>query len=86
MLDPVFSLRRVVRLVPGASVAVAFTTGRPQDRDQALALATRFANLGAVDRAFREAAALVHTRLAELNLYLTRCRSVSAIGVARSIY
>jgi len=35
-----------------------------------LALATRFANLGAVDRAFREAAALVHTRLAGLNLSL----------------
>ena len=68
VLDPVFCLRRVVRLVPGASVAVAFTTGRPQDRDQALALATRFADLGAVDRAFGEATARVHARLAELNL------------------
>jgi cyclic beta-1,2-glucan synthetase len=32
VLDPVFCLRRVVRLVPGASVAFAFTTGRPEDR------------------------------------------------------
>jgi cellobiose phosphorylase len=68
VLDPVFCLRRVVQLAPGASAALAFTTGRPQDRDHALTLASRFADLGAVERAFREAAALVHARLAELTL------------------
>jgi cellobiose phosphorylase len=70
VLDPVFCLRRVVRLAPGASVALALTTGRPQDRDQALALASRFADLEAVDRVFSDAAVLVQARLAELNVSL----------------
>ena len=77
VLDPIFSLRRRVRLSPGAS-AVAFTTGRPRNRDEALALAIRFANLGAVDRAFDEAASSVHARLVELKLRLMMPKCFSA--------
>ena len=68
VLDPIFSLRRRVRLSPGASTVLAFTTAIPRNRDEALALAIRFSDLGAVDRAFDEAASSVHARLVELNL------------------
>jgi cyclic beta-1,2-glucan synthetase len=68
VLDPIFSLRRGVRLSPGASTVLAFTTAIPRNRDEALALALRFSDLGAVDRAFDEAASSVHARLVELNL------------------
>ena len=68
VLDPVFSLRRRVRVEPGASAVLAFTTAAPEDRDQALALAARFGSLEAVDRVFEEAAASEAARLAELGL------------------
>ena len=68
VLDPIFSLRRMVRLSPGESTVLAFTTAIPRDRDEALALAIRFSDLGAIDRAFEEAALSVEARLAELNL------------------
>ena len=68
VLDPIFSLRRRVRVEPGASAVLAFTTAAPEDRDQALALAARFGSLEAVDRVFEEAAASEAARLAELGL------------------
>ena len=68
VLDPIFSLRRTVRLSPGESTVLAFTTAMPRDRDEALAMASRFSDLGAVNRAFHEAASSVETRLTELNL------------------
>ena len=68
VLDPIFSLRRMVRLSPGESAVLAFTTAMPRDREEALALASRFSDLEAIDRAFDEAASSVKARLAELNL------------------
>jgi cellobiose phosphorylase len=68
VLDPIFSLRRVVRLSPGASTVLRFTTGAPRDRDEALALANRFSDLREIDRAFEEAISSVKARLAQLNL------------------
>ena len=68
VLDPIFSLRRRVRLSPGASTVLAFTTAIPRNRDEALALAARFRSIGEVDRAFDEAASSVAARLVELKL------------------
>ena len=54
VLDPIFSLRRMVRLLPGESTVLAFTTAIPRDRDEAMVLAVRFSALEAIDRAFGE--------------------------------
>ena len=42
VLDPVFSLRRRVRLEPGGSARVAFTTAVAESREEALALADQY--------------------------------------------
>jgi len=38
VLDPVFSLRRSVRLAPGTSAVLAFNTATPRDREEGLAV------------------------------------------------
>ena len=70
VLDPVFSLRSIVQLAPGASTVLAFTTAAPRDRDEALALAGRFSDLREVDRAFDEAIPAGQALLAEMDLSL----------------
>src|SRR5262245_352550 len=52
VLDPVFSLRRVLRLAPGAEATVAFVTGAADSREDAVALAEQFRDLAAAERAF----------------------------------
>src|SRR5262249_56694900 len=51
VLDPVFSLRRRVRVAPGASVSVAFTTAVAETREEALALADQYHDFHGVTRA-----------------------------------
>ena len=51
VLDPIASLRVRVRLEPGRSATVAFTTIVTDTRDDALAAADRNRNLGAAERA-----------------------------------
>src|SRR6516225_3164173 len=68
VLDPVFSLRQRIRVEPGASTVLAFTTAAPEDRVQALALAARFRSLENVDRVFEETTASDVARRAELGL------------------
>jgi cyclic beta-1,2-glucan synthetase len=68
VLDPVFSLRQRIRVQPGASAVLAFTTAAPADRDQALGLAARFGTLETVGLAFEQATASHAARLAELGL------------------
>ena len=68
VLDPIFSLRERVALAPGSSTALAFTTAAPRDRDEALALASRFRDMTAVDRVFCEGVAQGQARLAELSI------------------
>jgi cellobiose phosphorylase len=68
VLDPVFSLRRRIRVEPGASDVLAFTTAAPADRDQALALAARFGSLETVDRIFEETTASDAAGRAELGV------------------
>jgi cellobiose phosphorylase len=70
VLDPVFSLRQRVRVEPGSSAVLAFTTAAPKDRGQALALAARFSSLEAVRRVFEETGANEAARRAALNLTL----------------
>ena len=55
VLDPVLSLRRRVRLDPGASTVLAFITASAVDRDDAVALAHRYSDLAEVASAFEEA-------------------------------
>src|SRR5262249_15378548 len=52
VLDPVFSLRRGVRLEPGGSATVTFVTAIAGSRGAALGLAGRYRHLQAVSRAF----------------------------------
>jgi cyclic beta-1,2-glucan synthetase len=52
VLDPIFSLRLRVRLVPGASVRLSFSTGCAPDRQTAEALAHRYRDPSAAPRAF----------------------------------
>ena len=71
VLDPIFSLRQRVRLAPRASAVVAFTTAVPGDREQALTLASRFRDLGAVTHVFDETEANVRAQLAALDISLS---------------
>ncbi len=52
VLDPIFSLRQRVRLVPGASVRLCFATGIASDRETAKALAQKYRNTSAASRTF----------------------------------
>ncbi len=52
VLDPIFSLRRRVRIEPGGSAMVAFTTALAHTRDDAIVLAGQYGETGAVARAF----------------------------------
>ena len=54
VLDPVFSLRRRVRLPPNASAVLAFGTALAADRNEAVALARRFSDLAEVERTFQQ--------------------------------
>ena len=70
VLDPIFSIRRRLRLPPGATAVLAFTTAAPSNREEALALAKRFANLHEVDRVLDEAASTRQAQLATQGLTL----------------
>ena len=52
VLDPVFSLRQRIRLVPGASVRLTFSTGAASDRATAEALAQKYRDPSAASRTF----------------------------------
>jgi cyclic beta-1,2-glucan synthetase len=68
VLDPVFSLRRRVRVAPGASVSVAFTTAVAASREEAVALADHYHDLHGVTRAFELAWAHSQVQLRHLRL------------------
>ncbi len=51
VLDPIMSLRRCVRLAPGASARVTFSTLIASSRDEALALADEYNNPATFERA-----------------------------------
>jgi cyclic beta-1,2-glucan glucanotransferase len=52
VLDPIFSLRQRIRLVPGAAVRLCFATGVASDRQTAVALAQKYRHPNAASRTF----------------------------------
>ncbi len=68
VLDAVFSLRRRVLLDPRSQASVAFITGVADTREAATALAERFQNFEAVDRAFSGARDGCRDELGKLGL------------------
>jgi cellobiose phosphorylase len=68
VLDPIFSLRRRVRLEPGALVRIALVTGAAGTREEALRIAAQFGDLADIDRAFTAARTHWHDELRELSL------------------
>ncbi|HXG11839.1 MAG TPA: glucoamylase family protein, partial [Gemmataceae bacterium] len=69
VLDPIFSLRRRMRVGPGESVVVAFTTAVAATREEALALADQYHDLHGVNRAFELAWA--HSQVQHRHLHLS---------------
>jgi cyclic beta-1,2-glucan synthetase len=68
VLDPIFALRARVRLRPGQSAAVAFTTLVAPNRARAFELADRYDGLYAAQRALDLAWTSTQVELRELNL------------------
>src|SRR5260221_451667 len=68
VLDPIFSLRQRIRLVPDASVRLCFATGIAGDRDTARALAQKYRDPSAAARTFALAFSHAHTGLRHLGI------------------
>jgi cyclic beta-1,2-glucan synthetase len=68
VLDPVFCLRRVVRIPAGAATAATFTTAVAESREAAIALADRYRHPAAAVRAFELAWAHAPVELKHLNV------------------
>ncbi|CAN5510517.1 glucoamylase family protein [soil metagenome] len=68
VLDPIFALRTRVRLGPGESAAVAFTTLVATSRERAFELADRYDHLNAAQRALDLAWTSQQVELRELDL------------------
>src|SRR5262249_35284606 len=68
VLDPILSLRRQVRIAPGRSVSLAFTTALADTREEALALADQYHDFHGVTRGFELAWAHSQVELRHLHL------------------
>ena len=68
VLDPIFSLRQRIRLVPGASVRLSFSTGIASDRETAVALARKYCNPSAASRTFALAFTHAQSSLRHLSI------------------
>jgi cyclic beta-1,2-glucan synthetase len=68
VLDPIFSLRQRIRLVPGASVRLCFATGIASDRETAVALAQKYRDPSAASRTFALAFTHAQSGLRHLNI------------------
>ncbi|MEQ1832909.1 MAG: glucoamylase family protein [Candidatus Eisenbacteria bacterium] len=68
VLDPVLSLRRRVRIAPGARVRLAFATGVATSRAGALALAEKYDDPAAAARTFTLSGTQTQMRLAHLGI------------------
>ncbi|HNP85491.1 MAG TPA: glucoamylase family protein [Kouleothrix sp.] len=68
VLDPIVSLRRRVRIVPGGSAQIVFATTVTESRDRALELADRYHDVGAVARALTMAWTQTQVELRHLNI------------------
>jgi cellobiose phosphorylase len=68
VLDPVLSLRYRIRLAPGASARICFSTGVAADRAAAQALAQKYHDMGGAARAFALAHTHAHMTLRHLGI------------------
>ncbi|HEV3003280.1 MAG TPA: glucoamylase family protein, partial [Pirellulales bacterium] len=68
VLDPIFALRRALRLAAGQAVRLAFCTGLANGRDEALDLADRYHDPRVVSQAFELAWAHAQVELRHLRL------------------
>jgi cyclic beta-1,2-glucan synthetase len=68
VLDPILSLRCRVRVGPGTSATIAFTTAVAESREEALALADQYHYASGVNRAFELAWAYSQVELRHLHL------------------
>lgn len=68
VLDPIFALRVRLRVDPGSSTTVAFSTAVADSREEALALADEFHSMHAITRAFELAWAHNRVELRHLQL------------------
>jgi cellobiose phosphorylase len=68
VLDPIFSLRRRVRIVPGGSAQITFVTGAAESREHALALAAKIHDPSMITRAFELAWTQGQVELRHLNI------------------
>jgi len=68
VLDPVLSLRRRVRIAPGAQVRLAFATGVATSRAAAIALAEKYDDPSSAARTFALASTQTQMRLAHLGI------------------
>ncbi len=68
VLDPIFSLRRRLRIAPGGTAHITFTTGMAESRDQALRLVDRYRDPEAATRAMAMAWTDSQVELRHLNI------------------
>jgi len=66
VLDPIFSLRRRVRVEAGMATRIAFVTGAAETYEAAIGIAERFRELEAINQAFAGAKAHCQSELREL--------------------
>ena len=85
VLDPIFSLRRRVRLPPGATARVAFWTVAAASRDEALDLADKHHDSTAFERAVIRAWTQAQVQLHHLGVAPTRRTSSSGSPTTCSI-
>jgi cellobiose phosphorylase len=80
VLDPIISLRRTVRLAPGATARLTFTTGYADSEAAALALIDKYADRRAIARAIALAAAYVPIELRHLGLTMEDTFAFQRLG------
>jgi cyclic beta-1,2-glucan synthetase len=80
VLDPIVSLRHVVRLAPGASARVTFTTGYADSEEAAIRLIDKYADRRAISRAIALANTHVPIELRHLGLTMDETFAFQRLG------
>lgn len=93
VLDPVMSLRRRVKLPAGHSATIAYTLAVTDSRQSAFALADKYRDIKAIERAFEFAwnrsrieASFLDIKSEEMELYLNMVSSIIFPGPVRRRY
>src|SRR3546814_11404175 len=82
VLGPIFSLRRRVRIAPGATVVLQLWTVAAGTREEALALADRFRDAGAFASASESALQRSQETLAGLGIDAAQAQRLQRLAVA----